>query len=109
MSLKQGGALTQPALIVVPTSLIPNWQSEIARFAPMLHVLTLHGPQRAEEFAQLGAQDIVLTSYALLPRDVVALRKQPFALIVLEEAPQVKTPRKQARRALPSLRPPRYV
>src|SRR3546814_4835172 len=49
MSLKQAGALTQPALIVVPTSLIPNWESEIARFAPMLSVLTLHGPQRSEE------------------------------------------------------------
>lgn len=109
LSLKQGGALTQPALIVVPTSLIPNWQSEIARFAPMLRVLTLHGPQRAEEFDQLGDQDIVLTSYALLPRDVVTLRKQPFALIVLDEAQQVKNPRTQARRALLTLRTPRYV
>ena len=36
LSLKQSGALTQPALIVVPTSLIPNWQSEVARFAPTL-------------------------------------------------------------------------
>ena len=44
LSLKQGGALTQPALIVVPTSLIPNWQSEIARFAPMLQRA---GPARA--------------------------------------------------------------
>ncbi|MBN8894329.1 MAG: DEAD/DEAH box helicase [Rhodanobacter sp.] len=109
LSLKHGGALTQPALIVVPTSLIPNWQSEIARFAPMLKVLTLHGPQRAEEFDQLGAQDIVLTSYALLPRDVAALRQQPFALIVLDEAQQVKNPRTQARRALLSLRTPRYL
>ncbi|TAM59757.1 MAG: DEAD/DEAH box helicase [Rhodanobacter sp.] len=109
LALKQGGALLQPALIVVPTSLIPNWQSEIARFAPMLQVLTLHGPQRAEEFAQLGAQDIVLTSYAVLPRDVAALRKQPFALIVLDEAQQVKNPRTQARRALLSLRTARYV
>jgi SNF2 family DNA or RNA helicase len=109
LSLKQSGALTQPALIVVPTSLIPNWQSEIARFAPSLHVLTLHGPQRAEEFAQLGAQDIVLTSYALLPRDVLPLRKQLFELIVLDEAQQVKNPRTQARRALLSLRTSRYV
>ncbi len=109
LSMKQGGALTQPALIVVPTSLIPNWQSEIARFAPALQVLTLHGPQRAEEFAQLGAQDIVLTSYALLPRDASVLRKQGFALIVLDEAQQVKNPRTQARRALLSLHAARYV
>ncbi|CAM5253968.1 Helicase SNF2 OS=Rhodanobacter lindaniclasticus OX=75310 GN=B1991_12025 PE=4 SV=1 [Rhodanobacter lindaniclasticus] len=109
LSLKHSGALAQPALIVVPTSLIPNWQSEVARFAPMLKLLTLHGPQRAEDFDQLGAQDIVLTSYALLPRDVAALRQQPFALIVLDEAQQVKNPRTQARRALLSLRTSRYV
>jgi superfamily II DNA or RNA helicase len=109
LALKQRGALAQPALVVVPTSLIPNWQAEIARFAPMLKVLALHGPQRAEDFAQIGAQDIVLTSYALLPRDVVTLRKQPFALIVLDEAQQVKNPRTQARRAVLGLRAPRCI
>jgi superfamily II DNA or RNA helicase len=109
LALKERGELTQPALIVVPTSLIPNWTSEVARFAPGLKLLALHGPQRAEDFAQLGEQDIVLTSYALLPRDVVALRKQPFALIVLDEAQQVKNPRTQARRAMLTLRTPRYV
>ena len=107
--LKQRGALSQPALVVVPTSLIPNWQAEVARFAPTLKVLALHGPQRAEDFAQLGAQDIVLTSYALVPRDMVTLRKQPFALIVLDEAQQVKNPRTQARRAVLGLRAPRCI
>ncbi len=109
LALKERGALTMPALIVVPTSLIPNWQAEIARFAPALKVLALHGPQRGGDFSQLGGQDIVLTSYALLPRDVVALRKQPFALIVLDEAQQVKNPRTQARRAVLSLRAPRCI
>jgi superfamily II DNA or RNA helicase len=109
LALKERGALTLPALIVVPTSLIPNWQAEIARFAPALKVLALHGPQRGGDFSQLGGQDIVLTSYALLPRDVVTLRKQPFALIVLDEAQQVKNPRTQARRAVLSLRAPRCI
>ncbi|MDE1964823.1 MAG: DEAD/DEAH box helicase [Xanthomonadaceae bacterium] len=109
LALKERGALTQPALVVVPTSLIPNWQAECARFAPSLKVLALHGPQRSGDFSQLGAQDIVLTSYALLPRDVVALRKQPFGLIVLDEAQQVKNPRTQARRAVLSLRAPRCI
>ncbi|MCX7512676.1 DEAD/DEAH box helicase [Frateuria hangzhouensis] len=109
LALKARGALTQPALVVVPTSLIPNWQAEVARFAPDLTVLALHGPQRSGDFSQLGAQDIVLTSYALLPRDVATLRKQPFALIVLDEAQQVKNPRTQARRAVLSLRAPRCV
>ncbi len=109
LALKQRGALAQPALIVVPTSLIPNWQAECVRFAPSLKVLALHGPQRGGDFSQLGAQDIVLTSYALLPRDVVTLRKQPFALIALDEAQQVKNPRTQARRVVLSLRAPRCI
>lgn len=109
LALKERGALTQPALVVVPTSLIPNWQAEVARFAPALRVLALHGPQRGGDFSQLGSQDIVLTSYALLPRDVVTLRKQPFSLIVLDEAQQVKNPRTQARRAVLSLRAPRCI
>ncbi|PWK81205.1 DEAD/DEAH box helicase [Fulvimonas soli] len=109
LALKERGALGRPALIVVPTSLIPNWQAEIARFAPALKVLALHGPQRSGDFTQLGSQDIVLTSYALLPRDVASLRKQPFALIVLDEAQQVKNPRTQARRAVLTLRAPRCI
>jgi superfamily II DNA or RNA helicase len=109
LALKQGGALTHPALVVVPTSLIPNWQAEVARFAPGLRVLALHGPQRAEDFSQLGTHDIVLTSYALLPRDVLTLRQQPFALIALDEAQQVKNPRTQARRAVLSLSAPRCI
>jgi len=109
LSLKESGSLTSPALIVVPTSLIPNWIAESARFAPSLSLLALHGPQRAEGFAQLGTFDIVLTSYALLPRDVAALKKQPFALVVLDEAQQVKNPRTQARRALLALQAPRCL
>jgi superfamily II DNA or RNA helicase len=109
LSLKESGSLTSPALIVVPTSLIPNWIAESARFAPSLSLLALHGPQRAEGFAQLGTFDIVLTSYALLPRDVASLKKQPFALIVLDEAQQVKNPRTQARRALLALQAPRCL
>ena len=109
LALKDHGALDHPALIVVPTSLIPNWQAEVARFAPALRVLALHGPQRGGDFSQLGTTDIVLTSYALLPRDVVQLRKQPFSLIVLDEAQQVKNPRTQARRAVLSLRAPRCI
>jgi len=109
LSLKESGSLTAPALIVVPTSLIPNWIAESARFAPSLSLLALHGPQRAEGFAQLGTFDIVLTSYALLPRDVAALKKQPFALVVLDEAQQVKNPRTQARRALLALQAPRCL
>ncbi|HEX8777311.1 MAG TPA: SNF2-related protein, partial [Rhodanobacter sp.] len=103
LALKQSSALSQPALIVAPTSLIPNWQAETARFAPSLKVLTLHGPERVKSFDRLAGHDVILTSYALLPRDLSVLREQPFALVVLDEAQQVKNPRTQARRALLSI------
>jgi superfamily II DNA or RNA helicase len=107
--LKARGALNAPALLVVPTSLIPNWEQESARFAPTLRVLTLHGAQRGERFAAIPEHDVVLTTYALLPRDVSALHRQPFALAVLDEAQQVKNPRTRARRALKELGIPRVL
>ncbi|HEX7111717.1 MAG TPA: DEAD/DEAH box helicase, partial [Mizugakiibacter sp.] len=109
LALKASGGLKKPALIVAPTSLIPNWQGEAARFAPSLRVLTLHGPDRAQAFARLGDCDMVLTSYALLPRDLSALKPQRFALVVLDEAQQVKNPRTQARRAVLALKAERRV
>ncbi len=108
-TLKEKGRLKHPALVVLPTSLIPNWQAEAARFVPQLKVLTLHGPQRGDRFSQLGKHDIILTSYALLPRDVDALKTQAFELVVLDEAQQVKNPRTQARRALLRLKAPRVL
>jgi superfamily II DNA or RNA helicase len=109
LALKDSGNLTSPALVVVPTSLVPNWVSEVHRFAPDLRLLALHGPQRAETFARMGEHDVILTTYALLPRDVEALKKQPFSLVVLDEAQQVKNPRTQARRALLALQIPRCL
>jgi hypothetical protein len=47
---KQAGRLTQPALVVAPTSLTGNWQSELQRFAPTLSALVLHGSRRHEDF-----------------------------------------------------------
>ncbi|QWT19221.1 DEAD/DEAH box helicase [Bacillus sp. NP157] len=109
LALKETGQLEAPALVVVPTSLVPNWASEVARFAPSLRLLALHGPQRAETFTRMAANDVILTTYALLPRDVEALKKQPFSLVVLDEAQQVKNPRTQARRALLALKIPRCL
>ncbi|HEX7340996.1 MAG TPA: DEAD/DEAH box helicase [Rhodanobacteraceae bacterium] len=109
LALKDAGQLDHPALIVAPTSLIPNWQSETARFAPSLSLLALNGPQRAEHFEHIDAHAIVLTSYALLPRDLDTLKKHRFALIVLDEAQQVKNPRTRARRSVLRLKAPRHL
>lgn len=87
---KQTGRLDRPALIVLPTSLVFNWQAEVQRMAPDLRVLALQGAQRAEQFAQISKADIVLTTYPLLWRDLSFFESQEFHLLILDEAQSVK-------------------
>ena len=96
---KHAGRLDRPALAVMPTSLIPNWQDEAARFAPQLRVLALHGPQRHKDFARLGDYDLLLTTYALLPRDLEQLQAQPLHVLILDEAQYIKNPASKAAQA----------
>ncbi|MFY1018495.1 DEAD/DEAH box helicase [Ectopseudomonas khazarica] len=93
---KQAGRLDKPALIVMPTSLIPNWQDEAARFTPQLRVLALHGNKRKALFEEIAAHDLILTTYALLPRDLKALNQQSYRLLILDEAQNIKNPRSKA-------------
>ena len=87
---QQAGRLDLPALVVAPASLIFNWQAEAARVAPALRLLTLQGPQRATEIARMPQCDVVLTSYPLLWRDAMALQRQPWHLVILDESQMVK-------------------
>jgi len=100
LDAKETGKLQHPALIVMPTSLIPNWQDEAARFAPALRVLTLHGVQRREDFKRLAEHDVALTTYALLPRDLEFWRTQRLSILVLDEAQHIKNPASKATQAL---------
>jgi SNF2 family DNA or RNA helicase len=100
---KEAGRLAQPALAVMPTSLVPNWLDEAQRFAPDLRVLALHGPGRAKHFGKLGDYDLVLTTYALAPRDLEHLKAQPWHLLVLDEAQNIKSSTSKAASALREL------
>lgn len=101
---KESGRLQQPALVVVPTSLLHNWQSEAARFTPGLRVLVLHGNQRATDFARIGEHDLVLTTYPLVWRDEEALQAHDYHLLILDEAQQVKNAKSKAAITLRTLR-----
>jgi superfamily II DNA or RNA helicase len=79
-----------PSLIVCPTSLVFNWEAEAGKFTPDLRVLSLHGPQRHEKFAQIPKHDLILTSYALLRRDAEQYRGIEFDTLVLDEAQHIK-------------------
>jgi superfamily II DNA or RNA helicase len=93
---KEAGRLTSPALVIAPTSLMANWQDEAARFAPDLRVLLLQGKERAELFDQIDGVDLVLTTYALLPRDEEKLREHHYHLVILDESHYIKNTRSKA-------------
>ncbi|AMO98117.1 helicase conserved C-terminal domain protein [Collimonas arenae] len=87
---QQAGRLDLPALVVLPTSLIFNWQAEAKRMAPSLRVLALQGPERHRDFARMAEYDLILTTYPLLWRDRSALEAQAFHMLILDEAQTVK-------------------
>jgi len=91
---KEAGRLTAPALVIAPTSLMGNWQDEATRFAPGLRVLLLQGKDR--QFDLIGDFDLVLTTYALLPRDQEKLREHEFHLLILDESHYIKNTRSKA-------------
>ena len=82
----------RPTLVVAPTSVVPNWKKEAAKFVPSLSVLVLQGPRRKKDFRNVPHADVVLTSYALLQRDVETLGRMDFHLVVLDEAQNIKNP-----------------
>jgi non-specific serine/threonine protein kinase len=81
-----------PSLIVAPTSVTTNWLYEARRFTPDLSPLVLHGPHRKKLFSSIPSHDIVITSYALLRLDRHELSQQPFSVLVLDEAQNIKNP-----------------
>jgi len=98
---QQAGRLDgTPALVVVPTSLLFNWQAEAARMAPGLRLLTLHGADRAHRVADIGHHDVVLTTYPLVWRDIDVLASASFHMLILDEAQTVKNPAGRAAHAL---------
>jgi non-specific serine/threonine protein kinase len=93
---EQAAGTPGPSLLVAPTSVVYNWEQEIAKFAPGLRVLVLHGSDRHLRFEALPAADVVITSYGLLQRDRAVLLEQPFNYAILDEAQKIKNPRSQA-------------
>ncbi len=87
--------ITKPCLVIMPTSLIPNWIKEALQFAPNLSVLSLHGPNRKSFFKDIDKHDLVLTTYPLLSRDKSFFMGQKFHAIILDEAQAIKNSNSQ--------------
>jgi SNF2 family DNA or RNA helicase len=80
----------RPALIVCPTSLVENWSEESAKFTPNLKVLLLHGTHRHRRWKNVEKADIVITSYALMRRDIEKHLEHNYSIAILDEAQHIK-------------------
>ncbi len=80
----------RPSLVIAPTSVVPNWAAEAGKFVPHLKIISLHGKERGQRFADIPDADLVITSYALATRDFAVLEAQEWHLCVLDEAQFIK-------------------
>ena len=81
-----------PNLIIVPTSLVFNWEEEVNKFAPELKILLVHGnkSERIELLKNIEQYDLIITSYPLLRRDVELYKGFIFRYCILDEAQHIK-------------------
>lgn len=94
-----------PSLVVAPGTLLENWRREIKRFAPALRTLVHRGPRRTGFPDELGGNDVAITSYDTLARDLPLFRRVGWNIVVLDEAQAIKNP--ETRRATAAKRLPR--
>ncbi|MCB9228544.1 MAG: DEAD/DEAH box helicase [Deltaproteobacteria bacterium] len=87
--------MQSPTLVVCPTSVLYNWQSELERFYPGLSVSIYHGAERSLN----KPFDVILTSYALLRSDLAELRRKHWKVVILDEAQTIKNPESQSAQA----------
>jgi SNF2 family DNA or RNA helicase len=84
----------RPSMVVAPTSLVYNWQSEIEKFAPELRTVVISGSkkQREELMSEINNCDVIITSYPLIRRDIEEYKSISFNYCILDEAQQIKNP-----------------
>ena len=104
---KEDGEEPLPSLIVSPTSLIYNWESEARRFTPDLDIVIIEGSRsvRIKQMLALKTEkpDIVITSYPLIRRDIAIMREVSFRFIILDEAQNIKNMRSVGARSVKQL------
>lgn len=87
-------------LLVVPTSLIFNWQAEVAKFAPSLRIYTIYGAERIKSIAGFDQHELILTSYGTLLSDISFLKDFTFNYVFLDESQNIKNPTSQRYKAV---------
>lgn len=103
---ERGVEVCRPNLLIVPMSILGNWESEARKFVPNLNVYVHHGTLRVDgtEFKKIvDSVDLVITTYSILHRDYKSFRKVPWYRIILDEAQNIKNTDTKQTKAVRSL------
>ncbi len=98
-SLAESHEAKAATLLVLPRSLVFNWEREAARFTPNLRLLNHAGTTRVKGMAAFDEYDLVLTTYGIMLRDIEMLRQHRFHYVILDEAQAIKNPVSQSAKA----------
>ncbi len=93
-----------PALLVVPASLVYNWEKEIRTFAPSLSFVLHHGSGRKSKGKERKSAQLWITTYGTVRNDLEILKDQEFSVMILDEAQTIKNPDSAIFRAVSSIR-----
>ena len=89
----------RPSLIVMPKSLIFNWQAEAAKFCPQLRVISYTGPGRKRNRRFFSQVDAILTTYGTMRQDILYLKDVTFDYCILDESQAIKNAESQSAKA----------
>jgi helicase SWR1 len=105
-----------PHLVVVPTSVMLNWEMEFKKFLPGFKVLTYYGDINERKRKRLGWRNtgkdmynVVITSYQLILQDAAAFKMRPWRYLVLDEAHNIKNFKSQRWQTMLNLRTERRL
>lgn len=99
---KEAGAGT--SLLVMPTSLIYNWEMEASKFTPDLKILNYTGTLRNKDITRFEKYDLILTSYGITRLDVELLQRFFFNYVILDESQVIKNPTSNIAKAVRELK-----
>ena len=101
-ALKEQGT-EHPSLLVMPTSLIYNWQKEAEKFTPKLKIYIHTGSSRVKNTSFFDAYDLILTSYGILRLDIDFVKLFRFNYVILDESQAIKNPASNIAKAVAEL------
>ena len=104
LDVKEQSGASHTSLVVVPKTLLWNWESEAKRFSPDLNVLVYAGASRDKSLSNLSNVDLVITSYGLVRQDEKHLTRISWGLVVLDEAQAIKNPKAQISKSVKGLK-----